>query len=149
VRPLWNWTRHVQRRSDSATPDGCRPGVRILLISCDEAYRDRWQRIFDSLGWGFECVLTIEDALNTLCTSPVPVVVYDSQAPGEAWREALSALRDLPHQPCILLTSSVIDEGFRDEVVSLQGYDVLSRRADDDEITRTINSAWFWKHRHA
>ena len=84
VRPLWNWTRHVQHRSDSATPDAGRTGVRILLISCDEAYRARWQRIFDSLGWGFECVLTIEDALNTLCRCTVPVVVYDSQAAGEA-----------------------------------------------------------------
>jgi hypothetical protein len=43
----------------------------------------------------------------------------------------------------------VIDEGFGDEAVSLNGYDVLSRLADNDEIARTINSAWLWKHRHA
>ena len=79
----------------------------------------------------------------------MPVVAYDSQAADEDWREVLAALRALPRPPCILLTSSVIDEGFRDEVVRLHGYDVLSRQADDDEITRTINSAWFWKHRNA
>ena len=149
MRPLWNWTRHLERRSESAISDAGQSGVRILLISCDEEYWDEWRRIFNSRGWGLECVPTLEDALNTLRTRPVPVVVYDSKAADEDWREVLSALRDLPDRPCILLASSMIDEGFRDEIVRLHGYDVFSRQADGDEIARTINSAWFWKHRHA
>ncbi len=145
VRPLWNWTKHRERRSEPGTSDG----VRILLISCDADYRDEWRRIFDRRGWELECTPLLEGALNTLRTRPAPVVVYDSQAADEDWREVLRALGDLPHGPCILLASSVIDEGFRDEVVRLHGYDVLSRQADEDEIARTINSAWFWKHRNA
>jgi ActR/RegA family two-component response regulator len=147
---LWNWTRHLGNRAASHTCDADEgSGVQSVLISCDEEYRLEWQRIFNSRGWDLECAATLNDALQMLCTRPVPLVVYDLQAADEDWRESLGALRDLPHHPCVLLTSSVIDEGFRDEVVRHHGYDVLSRHADEDEIGRTINSAWFWKHRHA
>jgi ActR/RegA family two-component response regulator len=124
-------------------------GLRVLLISSDEQYRLEWQRIFASRGWSLEFSTTIEEALDKLRTHPAPIVVYDSNAADGDWREALSTLPELPHRPCVLLSSTVIDENFRDEVVGLHGYDVLSRRADEDEISRTINSAWFWKHRHA
>jgi ActR/RegA family two-component response regulator len=123
--------------------------VRSLLISRDEEYQAEWRRIFNSRGWDLEYAPTLDDALHALCARPVPLVVYDLQAADEDWREILAVLWALPHHPCVLLASSVIDEGFRDEVVQLHGYDVLSRHADEDEIGRTINSAWFWKHRHA
>lgn len=108
-----------------------------------------WRRIFESRNWDLECASTLDDALGMLRARAVPVVVYDTQAADEDWREVLAALHGLPERPCILLVSSVIDEGFRDEVVGLHGYEVLSRHADEDEVARTINSAWFWKHRHA
>ena len=142
VRSLWNWTRHVNRRP-------VLPGVHTLLVSASENYRGQWQRIFDNRGWGLELAATLKDALRTLRNHSVPVVVYDMQSGEEDWREAVRALRELPHRPCILLVSSVIDERFRDELVRLHGYDALSRQADEDEIARTINSAWFWKNRHA
>jgi len=145
MRPLFSRTKDRDRR-----PDGHGAGVRILLISRDEAFRDKWQRIFGNRGWGFESAATLENALVALRARRAPVVVYDSQAAEEEdWRDALSALGGLPQRPCVLLASSVIDEGFRDEVVRLHGYDVLRRQADEDEIARTINSAWFWKHRDA
>ena len=86
--------------------------------------------------------------MNTLATRLFPVVVYDCRAGEEDWRNALDVLCESPGRPCVLLVSSVVDENFRDDVVRNHGYDVFSRRADEDEIARTINSAWFWKHRH-
>ena len=149
MRPLWNWTRHAERRSGPAATDAGETGVRILLISRDEEYRDHWQGIFDRRGWRLECVPTVGQALNRLCARPMPVVVYDWLPADEDWRDVLNALRSLPQCPCILLTSTVIDESFGDEVVRLHGYDVFSRHADEDEIARTINSAMFWKQHHA
>ena len=87
--------------------------------------------------------------MNHLSSCAFPVVVYDCRAGAEDWRTALEVLCQTPNSPCVLLTSNVIDENFRDDVVRMHGYDVFSRNADDDEIVRTINSAWFWKHRHA
>ncbi len=87
--------------------------------------------------------------MNTLLTHPFPVVVYDCRPDSEDWQDALRALWEAPDRPCVLLASNVIDENFKDEVVRLHGYDVFSLHADEDEIVRTINSAWFWKHRHA
>ncbi len=143
ARTLWNWTKHRARRTDDA-------GVRILLISSDERYRDEWQRIFSRRGWALECATLLDGALHVLRAQSVPVVVCDLQAYADAdWRDALIALGDLPERPGILPPSSGVEEGFRDEVVQLHGYDVLSRQADEDEIARTINAAWFWKHRNA
>lgn len=143
VRPPWNWTKQEARRTGDA-------GVRILLISSDKTYLSEWQRIFSSRGWALESATLLDGALHTLRERRVPVVVYDLQADShQDWREVLVTLGEVPERPCILLASSVIDEGFRDEVVRLHGYDVLSRQADEDEIARTINSAWFWKHRNA
>lgn len=145
MRPLFSWTKDRERRPDV---DGI--GIRILLISTDPAYRTEWQRIFGSRGWGIECAATLHEAVEALGARRAPVVIYDSQASAdEDWHEVLYTLSSLPERPCILLASSVIDEGFRDEVVRLKGYDVLRRQADEDEIARTINSAWFWKHRDA
>jgi ActR/RegA family two-component response regulator len=143
--PWWNWARNLGRRPESGLSGA---PVSALLISSDEQYRSQWQRIFDKRGWCLECVPTLVHALNNFRTRPVPLVVYDSLPADEDWRDVLNALRRLPQCPCILLTSSVIDESFGDEVVRLHGYDVFSRHADEDEVARTINSAWFWKHRH-
>lgn len=121
----------------------------VLLITRDEEYRSLWQRIFASRGWQLSCTGSLTRAMNTLLTHPFPVIVYDCGSEDDDWPGVLNALCETPNSPCVLLTSKVIDENFRDEVVRLHGYDVLSRHADEDEIGRTINSAWFWKHRHA
>jgi len=123
--------------------------AKVLLITKDEQYSSRWKKLFIARGWQLSCSETLAHAMNTLLTHPYPVVVYDCHPESEEWRDAVSALAKTPGSPCILLTSNVIDENFKDEVVRLHGYDVFPVHADEDEIVRTINSAWFWKHRHA
>jgi ActR/RegA family two-component response regulator len=148
MRPLWPWAKNVDGSHETGISGSEETGIRILLISSDEEYRSHWQQIFDRRGWVLECADTLTEAMDTLRSRPLPVVVYDSQAADEEWREVVTTLRSFSHCPCILLTSSVIDDSFGDEVVRLHGYDLFSRHADEDEIARTINSAWFWKHRH-
>ena len=149
MRRLWPWTKNSDSRPETGISGSHETGIRILLISSDEEYRSQWQRIFDRRGWGLACAETLMEALKALRGFRSPVVVYDSHAADEEWRLVLTTLRNLPHHPCILLTSSVIDDSFGDEVVRLHGYDVLSRHASEEEIARTINSAWFWKQHHA
>lgn len=146
---MWKWARHFGRHSADSGNAGKSQGARVLLVTGDEAYRSNWQKIFAGRGWQLGCTVTLAQAVNTLLTQPFPVVVYDCRSQREDWRDALSALLEAPASPCVLLASSVIDENFRDDVVRLHGYDVVSRNADEDEIVRTINSAWFWKDRHA
>lgn len=145
MRPLFSWTKDRNNRVGSA-----RDGVRTLLISGDGQYTQHWQRIFGEQGWELECAANFDRALQTLNAHRTPIVVYDCQTGAdEEWRDVLHSLADLPQRPCVLVASSVINEGLRDEVVRLHGYDVLRRQANQEEITRTINSAWFWKHRDA
>lgn len=145
MRPLFSWTKDREPRGGSA-----RNGVRTLLISGDGQYTRHWQSIFGGQGWDLECAATLDGALQALDARRTPIVVYDWQAEtDEDWRDVVHSLAGLPQRPCVLVASSVIDEGLRDEVVRLHGYDVLRRQANEEEITRTINSAWFWKHRDA
>ena len=149
MRRLWPWTKNLDSLQEIGISGGDETGIRILLISSDEQYRSLWQRIFERRGWGLACAATLMEAIKALRGHKLPVVVYDSHAADEEWRLVLTTLRNLPHHPCILLTSSVIDDSFGDEVVRLHGYDVFSRHASEEEIARTINSAWFWKQHHA
>lgn len=147
---MWNWARHFGRQADTrAYPQDDHGVARVLLITGDETYCAQWAQIFAVRGWQLHCAASLKQAACMLLTNPLPVVVYDCRTECEEWRDAVSTLCDLPARPCVLLASSVIDENFRDDVVRLHGYDVFSRNADEDEIVRTINSAWFWKHRHA
>lgn len=109
----------------------------------------KWKAIFNAQGWDLNCVSTLSEAVDSIRRKPIPVVVYDYRIDDDDWREVLRALSEERNYPCVLLASSVIDKGFRDEVVRFRGYDVVSRLADEDELVRTINSAWFWKQRHA
>ena len=140
---MWKWKRHQGRGPG-------RDGARVLLVTSDDDYRRRWQKVFTEQGWELSCVPALAEALETLRQCPFPVVVFDSHAAGtESWQDGLTALCERQGGPCVLLTSDVIDESFRDEMVGLHGYDVVPRHADEEEVVRTINSAWFWKHRHA
>jgi DNA-binding NtrC family response regulator len=141
---MWKWSRQIAQQPSDV---GLR-GARVLLVTADEHYRGRWEQVFAARGWDLRYAGNVAQAVTTLLTHHFPVVIYDCNASGEDWRDALSALCSAPGLPCVLLTSNVINGNIRDEVVRLHGYDVMSRRADDDEIARTINSAWFWKHRH-
>ncbi|HEY3840302.1 MAG TPA: hypothetical protein VGL72_27200 [Bryobacteraceae bacterium] len=146
---MWKITRPFERPSTNgsqALSDDNAPSV--LLITADDDYRVRWQKLFTAHHWQLSCERSLTQAMQTLSHVPFPVVVYDCQSGNEDWRAALEALCQSPDPPCVLLVSSVVDENFRDDVVRNHGYDVFSRRADEDEIARTINSAWFWKHRH-
>jgi hypothetical protein len=51
--------------------------------------------------------------------------------------------------PCVILASQNSDEYLRREVVRLGGYDVLSKSAPHNVITRTIEFAWFWSQHSA
>ena len=123
--------------------------VHALLISSDAAYRSFWHDVFIHRGWQLDWASSLSEALTKLHADPVPVVVYDSRQLEEDCCEVLTCFQKLTYFPCVLLTSSVIDESLRDEVVRLHGYDVLPRHAGEDEIARTIDAAWFWKQHHA
>ena len=142
---MWNWTKNRTRRAIADDPKQ----ARVLLVTRDPEYRTHWQQVFTTHAWELASVETLAQAVVAQQTQAFPVVVYDCNSEAENWQDVLNALRKAPQAPCVLLTSNVIDESFRDEVVRLHGYDVLSRHADEDELTRTINSAWFWKHHHA
>ena len=144
---MWNWTKHP------APDDGNESSVsdktpRILLLSPDRRYRDHWRRLSGELAWGLECASTLDRALDVQSVRPFPIVIYDCCLDIEQWQEALEKFCVGNDMPCVVLTSEVIDDGLRNEVIRHRGYDILRRNADDDEVIRAVNAAWMWKHCH-
>ena len=120
----------------------------MLMLSPDTRYLEAWRKISAKLSWDLECVGTLDRALVIQKTRSFPVVIYDCSPETEEWQQALTEFCEGNDIPCVVLTSAVIDDGFRDEVIRLRGYDVLRRNADEDEVVRAVHSAWLWKHHH-
>ena len=118
--------------------------ARVLLITEDGSFSALLQSIAIASGWTFESVRTVQDGTAALGADSQRLVVYDWDTSRDDWREALDTLALLPGKPCILLSSPVVDEYLREEVMRYHGYDVLPRSGDRDEIIRTVSFAWFW-----
>jgi hypothetical protein len=74
-----------------------------------------------------------------------PIIIWDRDLPGQDWRKAVHLLAMLPHRPCVLLLSRVVDDYLWNEVVSCGGYDVLSKPLRETDFVRTVRLAWsYW-----
>jgi hypothetical protein len=116
--------------------------LRFLVITEDDAFYSRLQRIASVCGWRIERAASVRDAVGFLRFETIPLIVCESGFPD--WRAALEMLTRLPSHHCILLASPVVDEYLRREVVQYRGYDVLAKFASPEEIMRELRFAWFW-----
>ena len=141
---MWSRTRDEQdNREQNPKRETC---PRVLVMSPDSGYRDQWRRLSGELDWYLECHPSLDAAIDVQRVRSFHIVVCDCAVDSDEWRVALSEFCIGADIPCVVLTSSLIDDGFRDEVIRHRGYDVLRRNADDDEVIRAVNSAWLWKN---
>ncbi len=74
-----------------------------------------------------------------------PLVIYDGDSDDGNWKDALGRIRSGEGAPCVLLASRVRDQYLWNEVVRCGGFDVLTKNAGRERLTRTLRFAWFWK----
>jgi FixJ family two-component response regulator len=105
---------------------------RASLSSLEE--HDQWHvRLEDNPSW------------KTLTNLESPIIIWDRDLPGEDWRDVVHLLATLPHRPCVLLLSRVVDDYLWNEVVRFGGYDVLSKPLKEAEVLRVVRLAWsYW-----
>ena len=113
-----------------------------LLVSSLLEDQQRLSQMFLDKGWTLHLTHTPGSALAVLRDWPIPVVITERDLPLGDWRGLLAALKQLPHQPLLVVTSRLADELLWSEVLNLGGHDVLAKPFQAAEVQRALESAW-------
>jgi DNA-binding response OmpR family regulator len=116
-----------------------------LLVSGVEEDHEFLGRVFSQQGWRLHKTRTLESAMDLLSCSPVPVVMTERDLPLGNWKDVLTAIRQLPQTPLLIVTDRLADEYLWAEVLNLGGYDVLSQPFQVAELLWVFSSAWRMK----
>jgi DNA-binding NtrC family response regulator len=75
------------------------------------------------------------------------IVLCERDVPGMEWQDAVRILASAAPRPCVILTSSVVDDYVWREIVTRGGYDVLAKPLRRDDAVRAIRLAMtYWKN---
>jgi len=97
--------------------------------------------ILNDTDWTLYWNTSRADAVETLRCRPVNVVLCDRDLPDGDWRDVLEATSSLSGPPPVIVTARFANERLWAEVLSLNGYDVLTKPFDADEVMRGITLA--------
>ncbi len=127
------------RQSPAAdSTERSRASVRLLAILPGTEDAEQLQRIVGDLGWSVSIVNTPAEAMARLQAEPVTAAICDQDLPEEDWRVVLNRMAALPKSPCLLLASRVMDQYLWNEVIQCQGYDVVSKPFQSEELRRVV-----------
>jgi DNA-binding response OmpR family regulator len=119
-----------------------------LLVSPFSEDHQLLSRIFLDKGWTLHLTHTLESALGLLRDRLMPVVITERDLALGDWKDALTALQQLPHQPVLIVTSRLADEHLWVEVLNLGAHDVLAKPFRAAEVQWVMESAWrIWASR--
>ena len=112
-----------------------------MALVVDERERSLLANLADQERWDLHFVPSFEVARRISDELSAPVLVYDRDWPGTDWRSAVQLFAAAPHQACVILASSVVDEYLWEEVVRQGGYDVVAKPLRAPEVARVIKLA--------
>jgi len=97
--------------------------------------------ILNDTDWTLYWNTSRADALDTLRRRTVNVVLCDRDLPDGTWKDVLAAASSLASPPPVIVTARFANERLWAEVLNLNGYDVLTKPFDADEVMRQITLA--------
>jgi DNA-binding response OmpR family regulator len=119
-----------------------------LLVSPLSADHERLSQIFIDKSWTLHLTHTLESALALLRDRPIPVVIIERDLRLGDWKDVLTAIQQLPHDPLLVVTSRLANDHLWAEVLNLGGHDVLAKPFQAAEVQRALESAWrVWANR--
>jgi DNA-binding response OmpR family regulator len=119
---------------------------RILAVCPLHADRRTLGVIAQIEGWQVDFVLTLDDAIERLTRSKIPIVIFDRDLPSCEWRQALLELTRAAPASVILVASSNDADSLWEEVVELGGYEILRKPFERGQVSQTFGFAWrYWK----
>jgi CheY-like chemotaxis protein len=69
------------------------------------------------------------------------IIFCDRDLPGAEWRDLVQILASAPQRPSVILTSRVVDDYLRQEVIRNGGYDVLAKPLREEDVVRSVRLA--------
>lgn len=118
------------------------PARTVLALSPEAEDHSSLAQLCSHSGWGFLSAHGVRQALNTIRTKPVAVVVCERDLPGSNWRLVLDELLQIPAAPLMIVVSRLADEALWAEVLNLGGYDVLLKPFEPKELMWSVTSAF-------
>ena len=143
---MTTWRRLFRFRSQNTgvLPDGSNSPVSLLVVTENDRFYSQLVDAGCSCGWEVRRASAISEAIETIRAHSIPLVILDWDENGHDWRDGLQRLTSAHDGACVLLASPVMDDNLRQEVLRFRGYDVVPKRADREQIVRTVQFAWFW-----
>jgi len=123
------------------------PGEQVKLVAIVQNPDDSaaLRQIAGSYDWRISIVDSSDSAVALLKDQPTPLVICDRDLSGEIWRDVLVKIAGLPQAVCVLLASSVVDDYLWQQVIRHQGYDVIAKPFQPEELRRAVTFAWSWR----
>ena len=112
-----------------------------MMVGAADPEQSKLDAIFETCGWRLARAQTPLEARKFLETTPVRVVIAESDLPGGGWRQMLEDLRQSANPPLLLVTARLADESLWAEVLNMGGYDVLAKPLDAEEVARVVSAA--------
>jgi DNA-binding response OmpR family regulator len=97
--------------------------------------------ILNDTDWTLYWNTSRTDAVETLRRRHVNVVLCDRDLPDGDWRDVLAETSCLTSPPPVIVTARFANERLWAQVLSLNGYDVLTKPFDADEVMRAVSLA--------
>ncbi len=97
--------------------------------------------ILSDTDWTLYWSTSRADASETLRRRPVNAVLCDRDISDGGWRDVLAATSSLPSPPPVIVAARFANERLWAEVLNLNGYDVLTKPFDADEVIRAVSLA--------
>lgn len=122
-----------------------REPIRLVAITQNLEDAATLRKIANSQGWQIEIVGSSAAALASLKNEPAPLVICDSELSGESWHDVLAKITGHPQAVCVLLASRVADDYLWRQVIRNQGYDIVVKPFQAEELRRSVTFAWSWR----
>ncbi len=129
----------IARTSSSGEP------VRLVAIIQNSYDSETLRQLAAIYGWRISIVGSSDAAIALLKEQPIPLVICDRDLAGEAWPDVLAKVAAQPQAVCVLLASSVMDDYLWHQVIRHNGYDVVAKPFQPEELRRAVTFAWSWR----
>jgi len=122
---------------------------RALAVMEEGPSRDELQSVFHDAGWNLEIADDSASASARVESERFPIILYERDAKGTGWRQAVAYFSRLSPRPCVVLLSRTSDKNLWDELVRCGGFELLRLPVERDAVLRTINAGWsIWRSQH-
>ncbi len=129
----------INRPSQSGEP------VQLVAIIQNQHDSETLRQLAAIYGWRISIVGSSDAAIALLKDQPIPLVICDRDLAGEAWPDVLAKVAAQPQAVCVLLASSVMDDYLWHQVIRHNGYDVVAKPFQPEELRRAVTFAWSWR----